>query len=367
LIPIFEPLIGSEERENVLECIDSGWISSQGKFIAEFEEAFAGWNSMPYGVATSNCTTALHLSLVALGVGKGDEVICPDLTFIAPANMIHWSGATPVLVDVEEKSWGIDPEKIKEKITERTKGIIVVHAFGHSADMDPILEIAKEHKLFIIEDVAEAPGAYYKDRVVGSLGDVSCYSFFANKIMTTGEGGIVLSNSFDLDKSMRIYRDHGMSREKRYVHTVSGFNYRMTNMQAAVGVAQLQKLQNTLLLRSKQEEVYKRLFYNNSKITWRPVEKWCKPVHWMATVSLQHEELRNPLLEHMKDNGVDCRQMIYPVHMAKPFKDTNDPSDFPISRSISLKSLHLPSSLSLKENEQKRIAEVVQEWLEKNG
>ena len=367
MIPIYSPSFNKEEKENLLECIDTGWISSQGEFIEEFENNFSSWNGVQCGIATSSCTTALHLALVALGIGKNDEVICPDLTFIAPANMVHWTGAQPVLVDVSSVNWGIDPVKLEEKITAKTKAIIVVHAFGHPANMDPILAIAKQYNLYVIEDVAEAPGAKYKDKIVGTMGDVSCYSFFANKIMTTGEGGMVLTDDKGLEKEMRVYRDHGMSREKRYVHIVSGFNYRMTNMQAAVGVGQIKHLDSILSKRKIQEDQYKNLLIGNKKLTWRPKEQWCETVHWMSTITLNNEELRNPLLQHMQSRGVDCRQMIYPVHMAEPYKNSNDPNDFPISRSISLRSLHLPSSLDLKQEEQIKIVDLLQEWLERNG
>jgi perosamine synthetase len=367
LIPIFSPYFNKEEKNNLLECIDTGWISSQGSFIEQFENDFSKWNKTKHAVATSSCTTALHLVLVALGVSENDEVICPDLTFIAPANMIRWSGAKPVLADVMQTNWGIDPIKLEEKITEKTKAIIVVHTFGHSADMDPILEIAEKHDLYVIEDVAEAPGAKYKGKLVGTIGNAACYSFFANKIMTTGEGGMVITNDTALDKKMRIYRDHGMSREKRYVHTVAGFNYRMTNMQAAIGVGQLKNLDKVLSTRSNQEERYKKLFANNDKVSWRPREGWCDTVHWMSTISLDNKELRDPLLKHMQSKGVDCRQMIFPIHMSEPYKKSNNPDDYVVSRSISLRSLHLPSSLDLKEDEQIQIAEILQEWLERNG
>ena len=367
MIPIYSPSFNKEEKENLMECIDTGWISSQGDFIGKFENNFSNWNRMKYGVATSNCTTALHLTMVAMGIGKNDEVICPDLSFIAPANMIHWTGAIPVLVDIDATNWGIDPKKLEEKITNKTKAIIVVHVFGHSADMDPIMQIAKKHNLYVIEDVAEAPGATYKDKIVGTMGDAACYSFFANKIITTGEGGMVITNSQSLDKRMRIYRDHGMSRDKRYVHVVAGFNYRMTNMQAAVGVGQLKYLDQVLLKRNNQEKIYKKLFTGTKKVTWRPKEDWCKTVHWMSTITLKSEELRDPLLKYMHKKEVDCRQMVYPIHMSDPFKNSNDSNNFPVSRSISLRSLHLPSSLDLKEDEQVKIADLVSNWIEKNG
>ena len=186
-------------------------------------------------------------------------------------------------------------------------------------------------------------------------------------MITTGEGGMVITNSLSLDKQMRIYRDHGMSREIRYVYVVAGFNYRMTNMQAAIGVGQLQHLDQVLLKRNNQEKIYKKLFTGTEKVTWRPKEDWCKTVHWMSTITLQSEELRDPLLEYMQKKKVDCRQMIYPIHMADPYKSSNNSNNFPVSRSISLRSLHLPSSLDLKEDEQVKIADLVRNWIEKNG
>src|SRR5262249_48504760 len=219
-IPISEPSLSSREREYVLQAIDSGWISSQGEFILDFEERFARWHQVPHAVACSNGTSALHLAIDVLGIGAGDEVLCPDLTFIAPANMIRLTGARPVLVDIEPGSWAIDPEAMTRKITPRTKAVMVVHPFGHAADLDPITEIAAKHKLRIIEDVAEAPGGRYRGKLLGTFGDLACYSFYANKVITTGEGGMVITRDAELDRALRIKRDHGMSRERRYVHEV---------------------------------------------------------------------------------------------------------------------------------------------------
>ncbi|MDA2909512.1 DegT/DnrJ/EryC1/StrS family aminotransferase [Nitrospiraceae bacterium AH_259_D15_M11_P09] len=368
MIPIFAPVFKERERDLLLECIDTGWISSQGRFIPYFEEQFAAWNGMRYGVATSSCTTALHLVLVSLGIGPGDEVLCPDLTFIAPANMIRLAGLKPVFVDVEEPGWGLNPEHLEHKVNPRTRAVMVVHPLGHAADMDPIMELAREHGLKVIEDVAEAPGAEYKGRRVGTFGDASCYSFFANKIMTTGEGGIILTNDPELNEWLRIYRDHGMSRKERYVPIAAGFNYRMTNMQAAVGVAQMERLDEILQVRARQAEVYKGVFADNPRAVWRPVAEWCRPVHWMATITLRDASLRlrDPLLAHMREKGIDCRQMVYPVHMAEPYKEVNDPEEFPVSTSVSLRSLHLPSSLGLKPEEIKYIAETALEWLDRH-
>lgn len=366
MIPIFEPKFEDAEKVNLMHCIDSGWISSQGKYIEEFEEKFALWNEVGFGVASSNCTTALHLALKALDIGQGDEVICPDLTFIAPANMIHVAGAKPVLVDVDMVSWCLDPAKVVEKITPRTKAIIVVHVFGHAAPMDELMKIADKYNLAVIEDVAEAPGATYKGKMVGTFGHIACYSFFANKIMTTGEGGISITSDASLAKKMKIYRDHGMSRERRYVHEVVGFNYRMTNMQAAIGVAQLARIDRILERRLMQESRYKKLFENSKKIQWRPICEWTKHVHWMSTITLSKQELRDPLLKHMASKGVDCRQMVYPIHMAQPYLNAGGDAEYPNATNISLRSLHLPSSLEITQEQQKIVAESIIEWVEKN-
>lgn len=364
MIPIFSPTFGAAERENLLECIDTGWISSQGRFIGEFEAAFAKRSDMPFGIATSNCTTALHLSLAALGVGPGDEVICTDLTFIAPVNMIAHTGARPVLVDVDPVSWAMSPEQTAQAVTERTKAIIVVHPFSHAADMDPIMAIAAQHGIAVIEDVAEAPFGEYKNRKLGSFGDMSCFSFFANKVMTSGEGGMVLCRDPKLDEKLRVFRDHGMSREKRYHHIVAGYNYRMTNMQAAVGLAQLADIDRILERRASQIASYRTAFARNPSIQVRSVEPWCKEVHWMTTISLPDAGLRGPLLKHLKSQGIDSRQMVFPVHEAVPYQDAFDPNAFPVASGISHRSLHLPSSTELSDSEIGHIAEVVHAWAE---
>jgi perosamine synthetase len=367
MIPIFEPSLTLLERKYLTQAFDEGWISSQGEFIKSFEEKFALYHDLPFGVATSNCTTALHLALLSLGIGFGDEVLCPDLTFIAPANMIKITGAVPVLVDVEEKSICIDPKKIEEKINPKTKAIIVVHAFGHAADMDPIIEIAKKYRLKIIEDVAEAPGALYKGQLVGTFGDLACYSFFANKIITTGEGGMILTKDKNIDKSLRILRDHGMSREKKYVHDVVGFNYRMTNMQAAIGLAQLERLPVILAERKKQENIYIDFFSNSPFLKTREVENWCESVHWLTTITLKNHLNRDLLIEHLKAIGIDSRQMVYPVHMAKPYVSENTREDLRVSKRVSLASLHLPSSTYLNDEAIKKVCDSVTDWLSIHG
>ena len=275
-IPVAEPDIGKEELENITEAVKSGWISSKGKFILELEEKFSKFIGTKFGVSTSNGTTALHLALEALDIKAGDEVILPTLTFIACANMVKFVGAKPVFVDSHPDYWCIDPKKIEEKLTDKTKAIMPVHLYGHPCDMDPIERIAKKHNLFIIEDCAEAHGAEYRGRKVGSMGTISCFSFYGNKIITTGEGGICLTDDEVLAEKMRIIRDHGMSLQKRYWHEVIGFNYRMTNLQAAIGVAQLGKIDYFINKKRETARMYNQLLNNNGKIVLPPEMPWQK-------------------------------------------------------------------------------------------
>ena len=363
MIPIFEPDIGPDERKYLLEAFDSSWISSQGHFIRSFEQTFAKRFGIKYGVATSNCTSALHLSLVALGVGYGDEVICPDLTFIAPANMIALTGAYPVLIDVEEETWNLSPKLLEAAITERTKAIIVVHAFGHAARMQELQDVATKYDIPIIEDNAESPGATFKGKLLGTMGKMSCFSFFANKLLTTGEGGMILTNDEELYFKLRELRDHGMSRHQRYHHIEMGFNYRMTNMQGAIGLAQLERFDEILETRRKQEDFYLNLLNDNKKFSLRPQQAWSESVHWLMTIKLNIAGIRDVLLERLREKGIDCRQMIFPVHEAKHFKANYCAENYPVSIEVSHNSLHLPSSTKLKTEQIEWIVENLYECL----
>ena len=249
--PVASPEIGDEELSNVIEAISSGYISSVGKFIEEFENKFEEYIGQGYAVAVSSGTAALQLGLSTLGIKRGDEVILPNFTFGGSINSIINSGANPVLVDINEGDWTINIDEIKKNINKKTKAIMPVHIYGQPAKMDEIRKVAKDHNLLIVEDCAEAIGARYKDSIIGTHGDCSCFSFFANKTLTTGEGGMaIFRKKKDADRA-KILRDHGMSKEKKYWHQFSGFNYRMTNMQAAIGVAQIKKIE--IMLKNKKK------------------------------------------------------------------------------------------------------------------
>ena len=367
MIPIAEPLLGEEELNNVIEAVKSGWISSKGKFILEFEEKIARYCGVKYGVATSNGTTALHLALVALGIGPGDEVIVPTLTFIATANAVRYTGAKPVFVDSHPDYWCIDPEKIEEKITPRTKAIIPVHLYGHPADMAPIMDIARKHSLYVIEDAAEAHGAEYKGRKVGSFGDISCFSFYGNKIITTGEGGICLTNDEKLAERMRILRDHGMNPDKRYWHDVMGFNYRMTNLQAAVGVAQLKKLDR---FAEKKREIARwyseglKELEKEGQIKLHPEMPWAKCVYWMYCILVEGKfgMSRDELMKQLEEKGIETRLFFYPVHIMPPYYTNKNEKDFAVAEELSGKGINLPSSVKLSREDIQKICEIIRRY-----
>jgi perosamine synthetase len=355
MIPISEPYLSKKAKKYLNNCYNTNWISSQGKYITDFEKKLANYHSVKYCVLTSSCTSALHLSLKSINVGVGDEVICPDLTFIAPANMIKLSGARLRLVDIDPLTLTIDVKKIEKEINKKTKAIMVVHQFGHSADMDPIMKLAKKYNLKIIEDNAESIGGKYKGKKLGTIGDVSTLSFYANKIITTGEGGAILTNSRKIANKCLILRDHGMSKIKKYLHLDLGYNYRITNMQAAIGLSQIEILNSILKKRNNQLLTYRKYLSTIPEIKLRSFESWCSPVHWLTTITLNKKNLRNKLLAYLKKFGIDARSMINPVHEAYHFKKYFKNKDFKNSIHVSKNSLHLPSSTNLKKKQIKFI------------
>lgn len=347
MIPAYEPLLGKEEMENLVLAIKSGWISSRGAFITEFEEKFADYCGRSYGVSTSSGTAALHLALKALGIKQGNEIIMPALTFISTANAATYCGAKPVFVDSHPDYWCIDPEKIEIEISPKTRAILPVHLYGHPCDMDPIIDLAEDHGLYIIEDAAEAHGAEYKGKKIGSFGDISCFSFYGNKILTTGEGGMCLTDDKELYEKMRILRDHGMNPNKRYWHDVVGFNYRMTNLQAAVGVAQLNRLDE--IIRKKRQIAF---WYEQSlagdTIGLHPEMPWAKCVYWMYSILVDDRVDRDELMEKLKESGVDTRPFFYPMTLMPPYKQDKR---YLVAEQLSAQCINLPSSPTLTRKE----------------
>lgn len=350
MIPIAQPCLGDEELSNIISAVKSGWISSKGEYIVEFEDNFGKYCSRKFGVSTSNGTVSLHLALKALGISKGDEVIVPSLTFVAVANAVSYCNAKPIFVDAHPDYWCMDPDKIEEKISINTKAIIPVHLYGHPCDMDPLLDIAEDNRLYVVEDAAEAHGAKYGDKMIGSFGDISCFSFFGNKIITTGEGGICLTDDERLASKMRILRDHGMNPNKKYWHDEIGFNYRMTNMQAAIGVAQLKKLESFVKLKRKIADNYaKHLRYLSEEnlIALHPEMPWAKCTYWMYSILIESGFNKERIMEELQKKQIETRPFFYPV-TSFPFHRSNQ--DYNVSQELSKKGINLPSSLNLDEN-----------------
>ncbi|MDO8637949.1 MAG: DegT/DnrJ/EryC1/StrS family aminotransferase, partial [Candidatus Daviesbacteria bacterium] len=346
-IPIAEPTLGKEEEELVLDALRSGWISSTGKYIQTFEEEFAKFCDVKYAVAVSNGTTALHLAIKSLDIGPGDEVIIPSLTFVATANAVSYAGAKPILIDVDLETWNIDPHQITSKINERTKAIIPVHLYGHPANMGLIKQIAKKNNLYIIEDAAEAHGAMYKKKMVGSIGTLGCFSFYGNKVITTGEGGMITTNNYLLSQKIRILRDHGASRTRKYYHPQIGYNYRMTNLQAAIGVAQLRKIQKILKRRHEIGILYQKLLSPLiPMITLQPKAQWAKNIFWMNSILINKNSSKNRdyLIKKLRENNIDSRPFFYPVHLLPMYRITEK---LPITELLSKQGISLPSSANL--------------------
>ncbi|MBI2143976.1 DegT/DnrJ/EryC1/StrS family aminotransferase [Candidatus Woesearchaeota archaeon] len=363
-IPVSEPFLSGNEEKYVLECLRTGWISSLGKFIPQLEEGFAKFSGSGYGVAVMNGTVALQLALAALGIKEGDEVIIPDLTFVATANAVRYLGAKPVFVDSEPETWNIDPEKIAAAITRKTKAIMPVHLYGHPCDMEPIMRIAAEHNLFVIEDAAEAHGAEYKGRRVGSISNVGCFSFYGNKIITTGEGGMCVTNDEQLAERMRFLRDHAMSPGKRYWHPEIGYNFRMTNVQAAIGVAQLEQVEKFIALKRKNAQLYGSLLKDVRGLTLQPQMPWAKSVYWMHSVLVNEGQFgfsRDELMAKLKGKGVDSRPFFYPVHQLPPYKPGCSDRDFPVAVRLSGSGINLPSSVKLSETDIKFVCNAIRE------
>lgn len=355
-IPVAEPLLSHREFRNLMDAFLSTWISSTGEYLRTFERTFAASHGMAEGVAVSNGTVSLHLAMTALGIGPGDEVIVPDLTFAASINTIVMCGATPVIVDVDPDTWALTPEGIEQAVTPRTRAVMPVHVFGRPAPMTEIAAVARRHGLFIIEDCAEAHGARYDGKFVGQFSDIASFSFFANKIVTSGEGGMCLTDDPILAERMRILRDHGMRPERRYWHEEIGFNYRMTNLQAAVGCAQVERLPELLQIRSKVQEAYNRAFADIADV--RPPSQLSsrfEPVAWFACATVPANR-RAELIAACKAQNIDLRPFFNGLSMMPAYKRWARPC--PVSRELSQTGVNLPTSHRIDAEVTARIAGV---------
>jgi len=348
-IPVASPSLLGNEREYVLDCIDTTWISSAGRYVSRFESAFAEFCGTSHALSCCNGTAALHLALMALGVNPGDEVIVPTLPFVATANVVAYCDARPVFVDSEPETWNMDPAQIEEKITPRTRGIIAVHLYGHPVDMDPVLAIARRHGLFVIEDAAEAHGAEYRGRRVGSLGDVATYSFYGNKIITTGEGGMVVTDDAALARKIQQLKGQGQDFEQRYWFPVLGYNYRMTNIQAAIGLAQLEKVDWHLARRREIAGWYDELLGGHPLLALQPEKPWARNVYWMNSVVLAKgfPLSRDETMLRLAEEGIETRPFFYPMHTLPMYRSLAEGQSFPVAESVAARGMNLPSSAGL--------------------
>ncbi|MBI3631792.1 MAG: DegT/DnrJ/EryC1/StrS family aminotransferase [Candidatus Staskawiczbacteria bacterium] len=367
MIPVNKPLFISDEKKFLDQCIDSGWISSDGPFVKEFESSFSKYIGKKYGAAVSSGTAALEVAVGALGLKPGDEVIMPTFTIISCASAVVANGGVPIFIDSETTTWNMDVTKIEKKITKKTKAIMVVHMYGHSSDMDTILKIAEKHKLLIIEDAAEVHGAKYKGRRCGSFGDISCFSFYGNKIITTGEGGMVLTDNSKYFGRAKFLRNLGFDDKKRFHHTELTRNYRMTNLQAAIGVAQLHNVEKLIKIKRNHAKKYNDEL-KDIKGLQLPVEKeWAKNVYWMYGVVLgpSLKMTAEVFAEKLFEKGIQTRPFFYPMHLQPVFKKLPKKGKYPVAERIAKFGLYLPSGLGLKDNEIKEVCNSIKKILSK--
>lgn len=370
-IPVCEPYLKGNELKYVTDAVSTGWISSNGEYVKKFEEGFAKYCNVKHGVSVCNGTVALHLALLALGVGKGDEVIIPDFTMISSAFSVCHAGAKPVFVDAEKETWNIDPRRIEEKITDKTKAIMVVHIYGHPCDMKPILEIARKHRLYVIEDAAEAHGAEYFGEKCGSFGDIACFSFYANKLITTGEGGMVVTNNDELAEKCRYYRNlcFPLDGSRNYLHEDIGFNYRMSNVLAAIGFAQLEKIDENIERRRKNNILYRFFLKDADGITFQPEKENAKNVYWMTGIVIEPDKIgmtREEFMKRLRIEGVDTRPFFIGMSKQTPLKNTGvNPESYPVSEWLGKNGLYLPSSSGLTVEEIKYVCDKIKEIISK--
>ncbi|MFH1443838.1 MAG: DegT/DnrJ/EryC1/StrS family aminotransferase [Candidatus Peregrinibacteria bacterium] len=354
IVPVNEPVIPDEAKRYVLEALESGWVSSAGKYIQEFEEAFARYLGVKHAVTATSGTTALHLSLAALGIGPGDEVIVPDFTMIASVYAVLYTGARPVFVDVDSDIYTIDTAQITAKITSHTKAIMPVHIYGHPADMDPILSIAQERGISVVEDAAEAHGATYKSRLCGSMGTVNAFSFYGNKIITTGEGGMVVTDDDAIAERVRSLKDLSHSPTKRFVHEAVGFNYRMTNLQAALGLGQLEHIDEYLKKKQWMAAQYAEGLKDVPGLRLPITRPWAGNVYWMYAVLVEDAfgMTRDAFRAALKERGIDTRDFFTSCAQQPAIRSLGPAQGpFSVSEDIAQRGLYLPSGLALNEEQ----------------
>lgn len=365
-IPVCQPLLAGREVEYVTEATRTGWISSSGKYVTAFESTFAEYCGVKHGIAVCNGTVAIHLGLVALGIGPGDEVIIPDFTMIATAAAVVHTGARPRFVDVDPVTWNIDTKKIEEKITRSTKAILPVSIFGNPCRMDEIREIARRHDLSVIEDAAESHGAELEGKRTGALADITAFSFFANKNMTTGEGGMVVTDDKALAERCRYFKNlcFSLAGPRNYIHEDIGFNYRMSNLHAAVGLAQVERADYYRGLRIRNAALYRQYLGDLPGVIFQADTPGGLHVHWMNAILLDPEKLggsRDRLMQHLDSHGVDSRALFVGMHRQPCLRKAGCDclGTYPITDNLAADGLYLPSASDLSHTDIEYVCEVI--------
>lgn len=356
-IPVSAPALLGNEKRYVNECLDSTWISSIGAFIETFEQRFAAYCRTGHAVSCANGTVALHLALLGIGIGPGDEVLVPSLTYIASANAVRYCGAEPVFVDCDRRTWNLDPADLERKITPRTRAVMAVHLYGKPAPMAEILAIARTRGLAVVEDVAEAVGATYGGRPAGSLADVSAFSFFGNKVITCGEGGMVLTDDPALARRIRQLKGQGQDFERRYWFPVVGYNYRMTNIEAALGLAQLERIDDYLAARDEIDAWYREELAGRGEITLQAREGGERSICWLFSGVLPGHAgaARDEVMARLRREGVDSRPFFYPCHTLPPYR-TGRPAECPEAEWLGERGLSLPTWVGMTREHVRRVA-----------
>lgn len=365
-IPVCEPFLGGKEKVYVNDALDRNWISSRGDYVKKFEEMFARFLQVKYATTVSNGTNAIHLGLKALDINPYDEVIMPNFTMICSALPVCYLGAKPVFVDAEPETWNINPSLIEEKITNKTEAVMVVHIYGHPCDMKPIWELARKYKLKIIEDAAESHGAVYFGKKCGKLGNLAAFSFFSNKIVTTGEGGMVSTDDEELYDRLKYYKDlcFPSSGERNYIHEDIGFQYRLSNIQAAIGVAQMERITDYIEMRKRNNSLYRKYLNDVPGISFQPKKSGCKNVYWVNAAIIDKEKFgisRDKLMKELDEKGIQTRKFFVPMHRQPALKKCTgiDGDNFPISNWLAENGLYFPSSTGLTEKQIEMICSII--------
>ncbi|BDX07751.1 DegT/DnrJ/EryC1/StrS family aminotransferase [Planctobacterium marinum] len=363
-LPISVPYIAHNEKAYVAKCMETGWISSQGDFVKQFEHDFAKFTGAKFAVSVSNGTAALHLTLIALGIRPGDEVIVPNMTFAATANAVIHCGATPVLCDVDKNTWTLDCQQAEALITAKTKAIIPVHLFGVPADMTSLMNLAAKYQLKIVEDCAQAIGAKVNSDTVGTIGHAGCFSFFANKTMTTGEGGMVTTNDESLFQKLLCYRDHGMRKERRYWHEVPGLNYRLTNLQAAIGVAQLEQITHLIETRKNIAQAYRKGLDDVAGVLSATPLNGTSSVTWLSSFRFNPEYFKwdiDTIVAMLGRQGIETRRFFPVLNIQPPY--LNQHRHFKVSDRLAQEGLCLPTWVGLREQDITEVVEQIKDCL----